>query len=301
MRSIRSRSVCALVGAMMAVCPAAALLAEEENGSSEPFPMNFSVDYTIVSDYVFRGVNLSEFSGEGAERPNHQLNVAVSYDTGRFGTFSVAAWFEWFGGQTNPAFDSDAHGHLQEVDYTISWSFDLSTIAPGVPVTLETGWICYTLPQEVGDIYKTNEWYVKLSLDDSTLFGTESAVLSPYVAHYLDVDDAKGSWIEIGVSHDFPLAECLGEAPVLKHMTVTPSAVLGIDHRYLPGDSTRLANLNYGLAIAYDLTGALNVTERYGSVTVTGFANYSQGLSSSARAEALSDEFYGGLTIGYAR
>jgi len=286
----------------MAVCPAAALLAEEENGSSKPIPMNFSVDYTIVSDYIFRGVNFSEFAGEGAERPNHQMNVAVGYDTEGFGTFGVTGWFEWFGGQTHPAFDSDAHGHLQEVDYTVHWSFDLSTIAPGIPVTLEAGWICYTFPQEVGDVYKTNEWYVKGDLDDGKLLGTASAVLSPYVAYYQDLDDFKGSWIELGVSHDFALAEAgPAAAPILKHVTVTPSAVLGIDHRYLPGASTRLANLTFGLATAYDLSGALGLPERFGRVTVTGFLNYSQTLNSAARAEALNDEFYGGFTVGYAR
>ncbi len=40
-------------------------------------PITFSFDYTIVSDYIFRGLNFSEYPGEGREKLNHQLGVGL--------------------------------------------------------------------------------------------------------------------------------------------------------------------------------------------------------------------------------
>ena len=60
-------------------------------------------------------------------------------------------------------------------------------------------------------------------------------------------------------------------------------------------DSTRLANITYGLAMAYDLSGALNIPEQFGSLGITGFLNFSDAL----RDDILNDEFWGGMTVGY--
>lgn len=263
----------------------------------KPVPISFLVDYTVVTDYIFRGVNFSEYSGEGREKLNHMLTAGVEYDTGDFGAIGFSSWFEWYAGQES--LDPASDGNLQEVDYVVYWSYDMSALSESLPVSVEIGWIAYTFPQAAGDAYYTNEWYVSLGLDDSSLFGTENPVLSPSLAYYIDVDDIKGSWMEFGVSHDFALAGMgMDATPVLKDMTVTPSLVLGVDHRYVD-NATRLANLLYGLAVSYDLSGALSIPEEYGSMSITGFLNYSQPLSDKLREIALDDEFYGGVSFTY--
>lgn len=263
---------------------------------AKPVPLTFSLDYTLVSDYIFRGANFSEYAGEGREKPNHQATFGVSYDAGDYGTFGFAAWFEWFAGQ-QALTPGDGSKNLQEVDYTVSWSYDLSKLNASVPLTVDIGWIAYTFPRAAGDAHYTNEWYVSLALDDSALFGTEEPVLNPYFAYYMDVDDVQGSWMELGVSHDFALADCCGDLPCLKDMTVTPSAVLGIDHRYY-ADSTRLANVVFGLAVSYDLSGALDLPPQYGALTLSGFVNYSQTINDTIR-QVLNDEFWGGMSVSY--
>ncbi|MFP4104493.1 MAG: hypothetical protein ACLFVU_00240 [Phycisphaerae bacterium] len=256
---------------------------EPEAEVKKPLPVSFAIDYTLVSDYIWRGINLSEYAGEGREALNHQLGVTVSYETEKMGTFSANVWFEWYA--DNDQFASPGSvddGKLQEVDYTLSWAYDI----PDTPVSIELGWILYQFPQfEDSDAETTQDVYLSISVNDGFLFGKDEGVLNPYFAYYLDVDDVRASWMEFGISHDFAVVE---------NLTVSPSLVLGIDHRYVTG-STKLANLTYGLGVSYDLSSALNIPEKYGALSIGGFVNYSQALAD----DALNDEFYGGMNLGW--
>lgn len=268
--------------------------ATKEAEWEKPIPLTLNVEYTLVSDYIWRGVNLSEYRGEGAERPNHQLNLAASYDTGKFGSFNLGVWFEWYAGQF--ALTPDGNNHLQEVDYTASWKYTVEPLA----TTVEIGWLSYQFPQLHGDPQNTTEWFIKLGYDDSKLFGTENAVLNPTVAYYMDVDDVKGGqWIDFGISHDFVLADMgCADTPFLKYVTITPSATLGVNHRYWV-KTTQLATLVYGLAIGYDLSSALNIPKKYGSVGLKGFINYSEALALKDEVPEFRDVLYGGMSLGW--
>ena len=257
-------------------------------------PFSFSVDYTIVSDYIFRGANFSEYSGEGREKVNHQMGLGLELDTARLGrnlgTFGFSIWGEWYADQES-VLTPTSSGSLQEVDYTIYWSYELSEIY----TTLELGWIAYTFPQAGHDAFYTNEPYISLSFDDSPLFGTEESILNPYVAYYLDTDDIDGGWLELGISHDFALGDLgLADTPVLAEITITPSFILGIDDGQM-GKSMRLANLHWGLDIAYDLNTAMNISPEYGSMSLTAFLYFSDAIHDAF----LNDELYGGVTLGY--
>ncbi|MGC9454382.1 MAG: hypothetical protein ACP5HU_05910 [Phycisphaerae bacterium] len=265
---------------------------------TKPVPLSFSVDYTLVSDYIFRGINFSEYPGEGREDLNHQLGVGLEYDTGDLGAFGASVWFEWFAGQE--ALTAGDSSNLQEVDYSVYWSYELERIA----ATLELGYIAYQFPRLSGDAECTHEFYASLGFDDSSWFGTEAPVLNPTVTFYQDVDDFRGSWLEIGVSHDFALGdyEATAGAPLLKDLTVTPSLTLGIDHRWMAPavgngqKSTRLGNLLYGMDVVYDLSSALDIPDAWGEFSVGGFLYYSQAL----RSELIDDELFGGMTVSWA-
>jgi hypothetical protein len=93
-------------------------------------------------------------------------------------------------------------------------------------------------------------------------------------------------------------------APILKDLTITPSLTLGIDHRYMwafsldrsaGGPTTKLAFLNYGLSFGYDLSSALKIPEKYGSLGLAAFLNFSQAFEDNY----LDDEFYGGMSVSY--
>jgi len=277
-----------------AVMPGAA----KENPPRKRCPVDLSVDYTLVTDYIWRGINNSEYRGEGTEKLNHQLGVGLACETEKCGTFGALVWLEWYADQER--LTPDCGDHLQEVDYIAYWSCRIEPIA----TAFEAGWIGYQFPQLSGDAQYTHEWYVTLRFDDARLFGTKGCVLNPYVALYMDVDDFKrGCWMELGVSHDFPLGEIEGckDVFLLKDLTITPSFVLGYDHRYLDKffdegrGSSRAANLRYGLDVTHDLSGALHLPERLGALSITGFLRFSDAL----RDDLINDEFWGGVTFAW--
>lgn len=262
----------------------------------KPVPLSFSIDYTLVSDYIWRGANFSEYRGEGREKPNHQLGLDLSMDLADVGvpvgTVGFNAWFEWFGGQDSMAPGSDSH--LQEADYTIYWSYDFDEIGVGV----EAGWIAYDFPNAGGDGGTSYEVYGSVSFNDGLLFGTEEGILNPYVTYYYDYDLVNAGWLEFGISHDFDLSAA---DPSLKGLTVTPSLTLGVDNRYWDRalgtnhESTRLGALVYGLSVSYNLSEALALPEEYGSLSIGGFL----GFSDAMREDLLNDECYGGTSISW--
>ncbi len=286
--------------------PTAELAAESPGSSGEGSSaleqeksqaISVSLDYTIVSDYIFRGANFSEYAGEGREKLNHQLGFGIELDTAELGanlgTFGFFFWGEWYADQVSALNTPLGTGNsLQEVDYTISWSYEIAELF----TTVELGWIAYTFPQTGGDAHYTHEWYVSLGFDDSVLFGTEGSVLNPYVAYYWDVDDVDGAWLEWGISHGFGLADLgLGSTAVLKDITITPSLVMGVDNGQM-GKSMRMANLQYGIDVGYDISAAIGMPEKCGSIGLNLFLYFSDAVHDAF----LNDEFWGGMTLSYA-
>ena len=279
----------------------------------KPVPFGILVEYTLVSDYICRkGLNLSEYPGEGREKPNHQLLVAPSVSTkdmfgkgSDLGTFSLPMWFEWYAGQQHltPWDSSD----FQEVDFMPTWTYAI----PKTPLTFSFTWDGYLLPRLKDlpggkDSSFGQEVWFGLAFDDSAIFG--KPLFSPYVTYVLDVDDNRGSWIDLGIKHDFKLSEMgLKAVPVIKDLTVTPGVVFGIDHRYVDkivGNDlgTHFSTINYGLSSTYDLNGGLNIPRKYGSFYIKGFINFKEQVHDyqvHGPYPVLRDELYGGVSFGY--
>jgi hypothetical protein len=225
---------------------------------TKPIPLSFSIDYTMVSDYMFRGINFSEYSrrggapgNEGREALNHQLSLGTELDLGQFGRVGGGAWFEWYADQNDPssAFNAaDDDKHLQETDYFVYYGYEIAPIG----LDVEVGFTWYLFPRAsaaasgpgtangVADADTTQELYLNLGWDDSLLWralGCDVAepVLNPYLLIAWDLDLAAGaSYYEFGLSHDFALSDlgCAG-TPVLKDITVTPSWSMAWDHNWL--------------------------------------------------------------------
>ena len=271
----------------------------------KPVPIGFYLDYTVATDYIWRGINFSEYRGEGREKLNHQLTAGVNYDTGSFGKIDFSVWFEWYGANDRIS-GVNSDGSLQEVDYTFAWTYDLSKLCEKVPVELTLGWIGYDFPQISDDPGFSNEYFIGLALDDQKLLGESWFALNPTLTYYQDIDDigafGQGAWLEFALSHEFKLSKCptLGSVPIVKDLTVTPSFLLSMDIGYL-GSGTRTAATQYGLEVGYDLGKALGLPEQYGSVGVTGFLKYSDAVTDGATNFGTNhnDEFWGGFSIGW--
>lgn len=281
-----------------------------ETGWEKPLPLSLGVEYTLVSDYIFRGVNFSEHASEGRETPNHQLGTSLSLDLGPLwgkqpgecGSLSFDTWFEWYGDQQklNPGEDSNN----QEIDYLIYYTYNVEPIATEVSI----GWIHYYFPnlRGVGNDDRTNEWYFSLAHNDAWAwrwvgYEGEDGILNPSFAFYHDMHISGGSWMDIGISHPF-------ECECVPHLTLTPSYTLHVDAGYwgpmlgVDDRDTRIAGMTYGVDLTYDLTEILSLPPCAGSLAVSGFLNYFDPTSAVRGTGGnidLEDELFGGMKVAW--
>jgi hypothetical protein len=258
-------------------------------------PFSFGMGYYLYSDYVFRGINFSEFPGEGREKPNHQMTTSLDVPLGKFGTIGFDTFFEWFAAQKEL---TGSGANIQEVDYTVRWSHDLEPIA----TTFTTGWAEFTFPNVsgVGDNDRTHEWFVSLEHNDAWMwrwagYHGDDGVLNPTLFVAYDWHIARGVWIELGISHPFALTDSL---------TITPGAKFAVDGGYLgpllgtDDHDFRYARTQFGLDATYDLTKVLRLPEWAGSVSISGQLYYDV-PTNSTRHTGLDNEFWGGLAVNW--
>ncbi len=277
---------------------------ENAHASDESAVLAFGINYAIYSDYIFRGINFSEYAGEGREKLNHQVDAWVEVDLGlvlgqdaeSLGAVTFGAWFEWYADQEKLDPDSGSQ-NLQEIDYYVSWAFDVDE----VDSTLTLGVNFYTIPN--AKPYNTLEWFFKLEHNDAWMWSwlwpaKEDGVLNPSFTYFQDLELTPGSgWMEFAFSHEFEVSDLV---------TLTPAYTIAIDHRYLDpvletgkAGSTRLAYVQYGLNIDYDLSKAMSWSDEAGEWTVSGFLYFQDALGNPEHSRLIQDEFYGGVAIDW--
>jgi len=264
-------------------------------------PFTLGVTYYLMSDYVFRGINFSEYDREGREDLNHQMTTALDVPLGKdgkLGTFGFDTFFEWYGGQE--ALNGNGT-NFQEVDFTLRYSYAFDPIKTKATV----GWTDYTFPHVtgVGDKDRTNEWFIRLDHNDAWLwrwagYKGEDGILNPYVLFAQDTGYILGQWYEIGVSH--PFAVC-------KNLTWTPKVTFAFDGGYLEpawnlghgrGDFD-YAYTQYGMELKYDLTELLHLPPAAGSVFVSGQLFFNDAYAVQEGRHAIQDQLFGGLSVGW--
>lgn len=268
-------------------------------------PFSVDITYSLYSDYVWRGLILSDYPGEAPEAVNHQLTTTLDVDLGKLagrkedgglGVFCFETFFEWFPFQheLDPVYGGR---ELQEVDYTLSYCYDVKPLA----TTLGTGVVFYRYPMH--SEIATEEWFFRVEHNDAWMWkwlwpDNEEGILNPHVQYSQDTRlVAPGSWWQFGFNHDFAATPSL---------TITPNIEFGVDHNWLPptlgldDNGTHFANIQYGLTLAYDVTEVMGFDKwGYGSVTVSGFIFYSQAVGIPAANDWLRDQLYGGMSVGW--
>lgn len=268
-------------------------------------PLSFDITYYVYSDYIFRGINFSEYPNEGSDALNHQLTTSLDVDvaelfggeSGELGVFNFSTFFEWYADQEK--IDPNQGGqNLQEVDYSLGWSYDIDSIATNAAV----GFTFYAFPN--AKAANTEEIWFALSHNDAWMWKwlfpeNEDGVLNPSLFYAHDVGGAAGGgWLELGISHEFA---------VIEHLAVTPSFTLAFDRRYIgrtldiPAiENTGLAYMQYGLDLNYDLSGALKMPEKYGALTVSGFLYFNDADDEyNQQGSNVENVLFGGMSVGW--
>ncbi len=287
---------------------------ESETGFKKPIPLTFMIDYTLASNYIFRGANLSDpkpgYAGqksEGGRWPNQQLLTGVELDLGQFGRVGGNIFLAWYCGQ--PALTpEDPNDTFKQVNYYVYYGYLFRDI--GLDVQVGFRWIDFRR-----NGVNTREIDLKLSLDDSVLmralgFDVDGPVLNPYLYMVFDLEHAAGGvYYQLGMSHAFSLAKMgMKDTPFLKDITIIPSMSISGDHHYLNKwsalrsnsgtNQSQLDRIVYGLDVSYNLKNALGIPDEYcGCLYVKGFVNYQQRLDSAK--DLINDELWGGVSLGY--
>lgn len=270
---------------------------------AKELPINLSLTYSLYSDYIFRGVNFSAYPSEGREEPNHQLDVSLGADVGKLvgmdegslGTLGFTAWFEWYAAQKE--IDPGVEGNLQEVDYVVSWAYDFEPIAS----TVTLGYVYYQFPHH-GE-FDTQEMQLTVEHNDAWMWQwlwpeNDDGVLNPWCRYAYDFHALSGGqWIEFGVNHPFEVFDLV---------TITPSVTAAVDHHYLSrllvlagSDKTRLAYIQYGLNVDYDLGSALKIPKKYGGLTLSAFLYFNDAVGSAESRDEIEDKLFGGAAIAW--
>ncbi len=267
-------------------------LPEVEWHKPAPFEnLKLNIDYAIMSDYIFRGVNMSEYPGEGREDLVHQLTVGLEHPIGEWWGVGGRFFFSWFAGA-----DELYHSgrNIQEIRYTFYFYGDIKQIYSRVMV----GMNFFNYPNFPRGKRHDYEWWIQISHNDAWMWkwlwpDNDKGVLNPFLFAAQNMDEAGGGIAGlIGFKHDFAI-------PGVDALTLTPQLLISADHRLVSDivtskPSTKMLFINYGLIATYDISKACELPASVGKITLSGQLNFSQAL-----ADYINDEFYGGVHIGW--
>jgi hypothetical protein len=256
--------------------------------------VNFVLDVTYLTDYVYRGIDMSEFiantlaPGDTTGRPdvapghedaaNIQVNAEMKFDLGK-------APHPFIGVFAN-TFDADPESRFQEIRPYIGLEWTMR------PVIFTVGHNSYIYPDR--DQLNTTEVFGKITIDDSYFLRTDDPILSPYVYAAYDYDLYDAVYIEAGVEHEFILE---GTGIVL----TAQASVAYVDGHELfvtpdAEDESGFQHYQLGLIGSYRLNDILDIPMRYGEWTLKGYLFYTDSIENDLKADT---QVWGGAGIGF--
>lgn len=231
-----------LLAATSVICACAANAQEPETNQLEEVDsagLTVEVSVDVLSDYVWRGTICND-------NPVWQPSVTLGYDAGDYGALSLNVWQTYdFTHKRGTSTNSRRSGGLQEIDYTLAYSIDLSGF------TLEFGHVFYTCPNNNGP--SDQELYAAVAYENDYVTPSAAAYWNYNSAHG---EDPSCAYFTFGLSHDFEITDCL---------TLTPSASLGFGDNawscYTVEEraGTEITDSTIGLSATYAITEYLSV------------------------------------------
>ncbi|MCK5451585.1 MAG: hypothetical protein KAI70_07460 [Candidatus Omnitrophica bacterium] len=231
---------------------------------------DISVSNDFCTKYIWRGQNLGE-------EPVLQNDYSLS----KYG-ITLDLWTSYTL-NNDKSKDGGRYSEYTEVDYTIDYSFSPAELLGLMgsdsweylePLGVSIGYTYYTFPNVDWDSngFDTHEVYVGASYD---------CLLQPSFTWYWDVEDGKGSYYQAGIGHTFEFEQGI-------------SADLGMTIAYNDEQWTTASgwsDMNFSGGVSIPVLTYFTVTPSVG---------YSVILDRDTYGDAQTNEFYGGLSIGFA-
>jgi hypothetical protein len=236
-----------------------------------------SVSTLFLTKYIWRGQNLGN-------EPVMQFDTSLSkygLTLDVWGNYSLA---------TDKTVDSGRYQELTELDYTASYGFSAGEALKKVnvdgadildPLEISGGYTYYTFPNHPGFGVKGAAGSEGSYSHEIFLGCSYDVLLQPFLKWYWDVEAGHGSYLQFGGSHTFDFTGGI-------------SADIGLSFAYNYEQWTDKHGWSDML-----LSGGVNIPVlKY--FTITPNASWSVILDRDTYNDAQSNEFYGGVTIGFA-
>jgi len=305
-----ARMLMVLAGVLLIAASGNALGQDEWCLSNLTSPVKGTVGYTFMSDYMWRGLNMSDIIANRVGSGVHELTYGLSMDLAEMdmdevGTLGVTVKQAYFGEYAG----TDAH--LAKTDMAVS----LTHPCPDGYGTMKAVYrnFKWSNTPYTGGTERSQEVVLSMAFNDGDLMQTLTGedmgenVLNPVVTWIIDYDMADGGQLwQFDLSHPFDMGEVGDE---LAGITLTPTWKLAVDNRYYgsyiknltngsvsPEDTTRVAYMEYGVNAMSDLSDMFGITcGKLGIKGGLGFVHTFEKLSS----EVLEDTLYSYVGLTY--
>lgn len=243
------------------LCAGVVLLLSAAAAAAEDDAIGVEITADFYGKYIQRGQNLSD-------DPVFQPGLSLSW-----GKFTAGFW-----GNMDLTNINGNSGDFSEVDYSLDFSDDF----PGIKgLSYSVGVIYYDFPGTA--VPDTTEVYWGLGFD---------LPLSPTITVYHDLDEAEGTYVNLGFSHSIEEIAKLGDAPVGMEIGAGLGWASGSYNKYYWGtEQSKMQDLTFSVAFPVELIGW----------TVTPSLNYVTLLSDDIRSTDAystdSDYFFAGVSM----
>lgn len=267
-RTIKITLILLMIGSMMFPVSEAfseGFLPEKAEGLPD-----VSVSTSFLTKYIWRGQNLGN-------EPVMQVDASLS----KYG-FTLDVWGNYSLAH-DKTLDSGRYQEFTELDYTASYEFSvgdalaklgMDTVDILEPLSIKSGYTFYTFPNL--DLKE------KGSYSHETILGVSyDTLLQPYITWYWDVEAGKGSYLQFGGGHTFELGNGI-------------TSSIGTAFAY---NDKQWTNKSGWSDVLVKADVSIPVLEYF---MVTPQVAYSVILDRETYSDAESNEFYGGISVGFA-
>ncbi|OHB54142.1 MAG: hypothetical protein A2Y07_03005 [Planctomycetes bacterium GWF2_50_10] len=281
-------------------------------------PIQGKVGYSFMSDYMWRGLNMSRILGNNLGGGAQEMTYAAGINLADLSPdYSGQVWVTYQQAYFNHFDFTDAH----EAKNDISVSYTNAVPFLDADWTIAYRYYSWNAVKTINAVafpnmhLNTQEITLQLALNDGCWWKSATGadmgkrVLNPTFQYVYDYDLAdNGGLLLFGLSHAFDLAEVFG--PDLTGLSLTPSWQVAMDNRFykryvngLAGENilddegtTKVAYMEYGLNLGADISKMASM--KSGKLTLNGGVAFVNAFEKIAK-NVLTDQLYSYVNVQY--
>ena len=240
--------------------------------------VNFSLDISYLSHYVYRGIDQTTPPFTDSEHA-FQFDSELHFNLGKLPHPFIGIFAN--------VFNEDPVTRFEEVRPYAGLDWNLR------PLLVSAGLNSYIFPSR--EKMDTQEVWARLAIDDSLFFHADRPVFKPYFYGAYDFDKYDGLYFEGGLQHDFVFQD------IGLTLTTVGDVAYVAHNRYFAKSGPNSAETGFqhydvGLIADYSLNYVLHIPRRYGTWDLKGYLYYTGPISDQLRGDS---RLWGGVGISF--